>query len=61
MELNWRNTAKAAYEAYAQNTGNKNFRGDEMPLFDELPEPIIAAWIAAVQCACDIFGRALIV
>ena len=59
MEIQWRNLAKAGYEAYAASTGNKNFRGEEMPVFDELPEAIINAWIAATQCVCDLHVRAL--
>jgi hypothetical protein len=58
MEIQWRNLAKAGYEAYAASTGNKNFRGEEMPKFEELPESVINAWIAAVCHVCDLYGRA---
>lgn len=39
--------AKAAYEGYGKYTNNKNFRGDGMPEWDELPETIQFAWAAA--------------
>lgn len=45
--------AKAAYEAYAVETGNKNFRGDEMPKWEELPHSIQNAWFAAVTAALE--------
>lgn len=61
MEINWRELAKIGYEAYAESTSNKNFRGEEMPNFDDLPQPIISAWIAATQTVCDYYGRAVIV
>lgn len=37
-----------AYHAYASVTDWKNFRGDPMPQFVDLPEPIKRAWAAAV-------------
>ena len=40
--------AKTAYEAYGLSTGNKNFRGEEMPTWDALPDAIRHAWVAAV-------------
>lgn len=51
----WREIAASAYRAYAASTGNKNFRGDPMPAFDDLPQPIRTAWEAAVRQA----GRCL--
>lgn len=39
--------AKLAYEAYGHSTGNKNFRGEEMPAWEILPEKIKHAWLAA--------------
>lgn len=60
MEIHWRNLAQAGYEAYAANTGNKNFRGEEMPAFNDLPEAIINAWIAATRHICELFGAAVI-
>lgn len=45
--------AASAYRAYAANTGNKNYRGDPMPAFHELPVAIQTAWEAAsCQVAC---------
>jgi len=40
--------APQAYAAYSAHTGNKNFRGEEMPAFDDLPEGIKGAWRAAL-------------
>lgn len=45
----WRDIAASAYRAYAASTGNKNFRGESMPNFDNLPRPIQIAWEAAVR------------
>lgn len=36
-DINWDAIARFAYEAYAETTDNKNFRGEEMPRFDGLP------------------------
>jgi hypothetical protein len=47
----WRDVAASAYRAYAASTGNKNFRGEPMPEFDALPQPIRTAWEAAVRQA----------
>ncbi len=47
----WRDIAASAYRAYAASTGNKNFRGDPMPAFDNLPQAIKTAWEAAVRQA----------
>jgi hypothetical protein len=47
----WSDVAKEAYESYSKVTHNKNFRGEEMPFFDELPITIQNAWKAAVASA----------
>ncbi len=47
----WSDIAASAYRAYAVSTANKNFRGDPMPVFDDLPQPIKTAWEAAVRQA----------
>lgn len=47
----YRDIAASAYRAYAASTGNKNFRGEPMPSFDELPRPIQVAWEVAVRQA----------
>ena len=39
--------AESAYKAYGAVTGNKNFRGEPMPEFKDLPETIRTAWEAA--------------
>ena len=49
----WEYIAEQAYNAYAALTGNKNFRGDEMPAFGDLPLPIRTAWDVAVRQAVD--------
>lgn len=43
-----RRLAVVAYSAYGAITNYKNFRGDPMPEFEDLPPQIIAAWMAAV-------------
>lgn len=43
--------AQAAYAAYGESTGGKNFRGDPMPAWSELPEAIQNAWVAASAAA----------
>ncbi|BDI33427.1 hypothetical protein CCAX7_54780 [Capsulimonas corticalis] len=45
----WTDMAASAYRAYAASTGNKNFRGEPMPAFDDLPVAIQTAWEAAVR------------
>lgn len=54
--------ARIAYTAYGRKTGFKNFRGDPMPAFDDLPETIRDAWIAAAGVIWDLAttGRATI-
>lgn len=39
--------AKAGYEAYGEFADWKNFRGDRMPDWDELPDPQRHAWVSA--------------
>ena len=52
MEIQWRHVAQAAYEKYAENLDC------EIDAFDTLPQSEVAAWIAAVRYACELFGRA---
>jgi hypothetical protein len=40
--------ARNAYLAYGAVTGNRNYRGEPMPAWDELGETIQAAWRGAV-------------
>ena len=47
----YRDIAASAYRAYAASTGNKNFRGEQMPAFEDLPRPIQIAWQAAIRQA----------
>ncbi len=51
--FSWSEIAESAYRAYAASTGNKNFRGDLMPAFEDLPQPIRTAWEAAVRQVVD--------
>ena len=51
MGHEYQHLATCAYRAYAAVTDNKNFRGEEMPAFDALPEKIQEAWRAAVEVA----------
>jgi hypothetical protein len=41
--------ARIAYTAYGKMIDFKNFQGNPMPLFDELPERIQEAWIEAAN------------
>lgn len=45
--------ARAAYQRYGAVTGFKNFQGNPMPAFDELPETIQCAWCAAANLTYD--------
>lgn len=46
--------ARIAYTAYGKVTDFKNFRGEPMPPFDELPEQIREAWTAAAGTIWDL-------
>lgn len=50
--------AQLGYEAYSRSTNNKNFRGQEMPKFDELPAAIKNAWVAATEEIIDVAVKA---
>jgi hypothetical protein len=41
--------AEAAYTSYSEATGGKNFQGDPMPTWDQLPQPIRNAWALAAE------------
>ena len=45
--------ARIAYEAYGQSTDNKNFRGDPMPAWGDLPVTIQQAWVAATTAVAE--------
>jgi hypothetical protein len=52
--------AKSAYKAYSASTGNKNFRGEPMPEWKELPQPIQTAWEVATRQIIEIWeGNAI--
>jgi hypothetical protein len=59
MEINYLALAQAGYEAYAATTGNKNFRGEEMPRFRELPANIVNAWVEAARRICADYAAAI--
>lgn len=46
--------AEAMYLAYSASTNNKNFRGEEMPVFGDLPSSIKDAWVAAAIKAYEV-------
>lgn len=41
--------AQVAYRAYGETTDFKNFRGDPMPEWADLPQKIQQAWVAAAD------------
>jgi len=47
--MSWSEIVKSAYLAYSASTDNKNFRGEEMPKFEDLPIAIQTAWECAVR------------
>jgi hypothetical protein len=53
--MSYRDIAASAYRAYAASTGNKNYQGNPMPAFDDLPQPIQTAWEAAIRQAENCF------
>lgn len=46
--------ARLAYTAYGRTVGYKNFQGDQMPVFDELPQQIRKAWENAARVIWEI-------
>lgn len=45
---------RIAYTAYGRITDFKNFRGEPMPAFDDLPPKIREAWISAAGTIWDL-------
>lgn len=45
--------AKVAYHAYGATTNHKNFRGEPMPAWPDLPGAIQLAWRAAAEAVID--------
>lgn len=41
--------ARKGYEAYGDSSTWRNFRGDPMPTWDQLPLPIKDHWVAAAR------------
>lgn len=58
-EFNWVNIAAFGYEAYAESSGNKNYQGNPMPKWDDLPKEIKQHWAAAARAISEVFGRAV--
>lgn len=48
-DATWRAIAPVAYNAYGSVVGFKNFQGQPMPSFDQLPETIKQAWERAAR------------
>lgn len=51
--------AKGAYQAYGAVTDWKNFQGNPMPAYEDLPDQIKQAWEAASQYVVDEVIRGL--
>jgi hypothetical protein len=49
VDTDWKKYAESAYNAYGRFTDFKNFQGNPMPKWEDLPERIQGAWVAAVQ------------
>ena len=52
----WNAYARSAYLAYSRATDFKNYQGLPMPIFDDLPPTIKAAWVAATQQVAKCFN-----
>lgn len=55
--MSWHEIAASAYRAYAASTGNKNYQGNPMPPWEELPRRIQIAWEAAARQTAWCIGR----
>ncbi|MGL5936906.1 MAG: hypothetical protein ACRCZI_14925 [Cetobacterium sp.] len=53
-------SAQVGYEAYSKSVGNKNYLGEDMPTWKELPTPQKVAWIEATAAICSHFNKFLI-
>jgi hypothetical protein len=49
--------AKIAYAAYGAETDYKNYQGLPMPTWDELPDKIKLAWIAAATAVYQAYEQ----
>lgn len=45
--------ARIAYDAYCEAVGGKAFNGDDLPPFDDVPQRIKDAWLAAVNAVSE--------
>jgi len=48
---------RVAYEAYGVVVGHRNYAGDPMPAWDDLPEVIRRAWQAAAAAVLEHQGE----
>lgn len=53
MSLDAKELAEIGYRAYSKSTGNLNYQGLPMPKWDDLPEKIKAAWVAAATAITE--------
>lgn len=49
--------AEVAYRGYAAHTDGKTFDGCDMPVWEDLPERTVDAWIAAVDAVLKARAR----
>lgn len=56
--MNIDQVAALGYEAYAEEVGWKSVRGEPLPKWEDLPENIRKAWIAAASAVLDANFRA---
>lgn len=58
--MNWTKVAQEAYEAYGRRTDFKNFQGNPMPKWEDLPPIIKEAWIVASRQAVASVNRIIL-
>lgn len=58
--ITWEKVGEIAYEAYGESAHWKNFLGDAMPKWGDLPQEIKNHWAAASQAAFDYVNHIII-
>lgn len=58
--ITWEKVGEVAYQAYGDSAKWKNFLGDPMPKWDELPQEIKNHWREASQAAFDYVNHLII-
>lgn len=48
------NLGKHAYKVYARTTDNKNYQGNEMPMWEDLTPTIQQAWMNAADAIVEV-------